>query len=181
MPRLSEGLKSGSPDGGVWSVDGESALRAGGVNSRDTWLLIKDGSSGRCAKQIAKKWMRREGKEEKRRGRGQKRGAPNLKRGSENIYLFTIVWLHLWHFCTTLIRSASRAEWHELYLSFCLCLPPATHPVSTGTSRLHNSTQKVDNDVRSCFFGEWGREMWLQTITHVHWDLKSTHELDFLL
>lgn len=97
------------------------------------------------------------GKEENRREGGrQERGAPNLKRGSENIYLFIIVWLHLWHLwylCTALVRSASQTEWCELVVFFSSLRPPANHPpVNTGTSHLHNSAQKVDNDVRS-FFG----------------------------
>ena len=77
----------GVPDGTVWSAHGESARRAGGVNSRDTWLLIKASSSGRCAKQIAEKWMRRTekrrrgGEEERRRGGEEERRRGGERRG----------------------------------------------------------------------------------------------------
>lgn len=46
---------------GRWGI---SSRRAVGVNSRNTWLLIKAGSSGCCTKQIAQKWMKREEKKE---------------------------------------------------------------------------------------------------------------------
>lgn len=166
VPCLSEGLKSGSPDGGVWSVDGESTLRVGGVNSPDTWLLIKASSSGRCTKQIAEKWMRREGKEENRRGmgRGQTRRAPNLKRGSENIHLFTIVWLHRWHFLPDTYQIFT------CLIVFVHHLQPALFKQVPVVCKI---AHKVDNDVRPCFFGVWRCKMWLQTITHVHWDLNS--------
>lgn len=149
------------------AVDGKPACRAGGANSRDTWALIKAGSSGRetdCLKM------------NEARGRKQ-----TLKREFVDIYLFISVWLHLEHleyFYTSFPGQSSHTYTPVTrHLSPFICPPPANYPVSKGISLLHSHTH---NDVGSLFGCRCRKEMWLWTITQVHWDLKSTHKLDFL-